>query len=278
MIIAVASGKGGTGKTTISVALAQAASDRVALLDCDVEEPNAHIFLKLNDIRYEDVNVSVPNIDANRCTLCGKCSEICEFNAIAVLDKEAMIFTELCHSCGGCALICPSEAIFEKDSVIGKLKKADACGICFVEGRIDVGKALVPPVIREVKKRVNSEGLNIIDCPPGTACPAVTAMNGSDYIILVTEATPFGLHDLKLSVDVVNDLRISFGVIINKCDSGDYGVKEYCEEKSIDVLLEIPENIEIAKAYSRGESLIFAMPEMEKSFTNIIDRITGSVE
>jgi MinD superfamily P-loop ATPase len=273
MIIAVASGKGGTGKTTVAVAMAKALEDNARLLDCDVEEPNAHIFMKPQNIKESRVTVPVPVIDETKCTLCGRCGAVCEFNAIAVLKTEVMVFGELCHSCGGCVLACDAGAVSEKDKEIATVSAGQSGAVKTVEGKIDVGKALVPPVIRAVKKYIEKDAVNILDCPPGTACPAVTAMNGADYIVLVTEATPFGLHDLKLAVDVVRELEIPHGVIINRWDTGDTGVENYCSDEKINILLKIPESMEVAKAYSKGETLISAMPEMKKEFLKIIDLI-----
>ena len=277
MIIAVASGKGGTGKTTLSAALAEAADTEVMLLDCDVEEPNAHIFIKAQDKKREPVSIGVPVIDSEKCTLCGKCGEICEFNAIAVLKTEVLIFEELCHSCGGCSLICPEGAVSEKPNEIGSVFIGKSDNITLVEGALDVGRALSPPIIRAVKKHIDSGRLNIIDCPPGTACPAVTSMNGADYIMLVTEATPFGLHDLKLSVDVVRELHTPYGVIINRADKGDDGVRSYCESEGIEILMEIPENMEIAKAYSRGETLLSALPQMKEELRAVLAHAGGAL-
>ena len=276
MIIAVASGKGGTGKTTLSAALAEAAQTEVTLLDCDVEEPNAHIFIKAQDKKREPVSLGVPVIDNGKCTLCGKCGEICEFNAIAVLKSEVLIFEELCHSCGGCSLVCPEGAVSEKPNDIGAVFTGKTGNITLIEGALDVGRSLSPPIIRAVKKHILPDKLNIIDCPPGTACPAVTSMNGADYIVLVTEATPFGLHDLKLSVDVVRELHSPYGVIINRADTGDGGVHSYCESEGIDILMEIPENMEIAKAYSRGETLLSALPQMKDELRAVLAQARGA--
>ena len=277
MIIAIASGKGGTGKTTLSAALAEASPTEVLLLDCDVEEPNAHIFIKAQEKKREPVSIGVPVIDNKKCTLCGKCGEICQFNALAVLKSEVMVFEELCHSCGGCSLICPENAVSEKPNEIGAVFIGKSNHITLAEGAMDVGRALSPPIIRAVKKHIEPYKLNIIDCPPGTACPAVTSMNGANYIVLVTEATPFGLHDLKLSVDVVRELHTPFGVIINRADTGDNGVRSYCENEGIEILMEIPENMEIAKAYSRGETLLSAIPQMKDELRAVLARAGGAL-
>lgn len=274
MIIAVASGKGGTGKTTLSVAFAKVLEGKTLLLDCDVEEPNSHIFMKPQNIEISRVTVPVPVIDAKRCTFCGECGRICEFNAIAVLKNDVMVFEELCHSCGGCLLACKEGAVSEKEKEIATVSVGKSGEVKTIEGKIDVGKALVPPAIRGVKKYIEKDAINILDCPPGTACPAVTAMNGSDYIVLVTEATPFGLHDLKLTVDVVRQLKIPHGVIINRFDTGDKGVEDYCEKEKINILLKIPESMEVAKAYSKGETLLSAMPEIKEEMIKIIDMIS----
>lgn len=276
MIIAVASGKGGTGKTTISVALAQSLEKSVQILDCDVEEPNLHIFLNAdsNKTKEEIINIKIPRIDAKSCTLCGKCAEICEFNALAVLKDKVMVFDELCHSCGGCTLVCPEKSISEIDMPIGKVTKSKTGDISLISGSLDVGRAMSPPLIRAVKSNIKSNFINIIDCPPGNACPAITAVNGVDYILLVTEATPFGLHDLSLSVDTLRQLDIPFGVIINRCDTGDLGVREYCKEQNIVILLEIKESMDVAKEYSKGNSLLTTMPELKEILKQLVELIS----
>jgi MinD superfamily P-loop ATPase len=270
MKIAVASGKGGTGKTTLSVALAQAWDGPVQLLDCDVEAPNASIFLRLENASEQTVSVPIPVVDSSRCTGCGKCAAICEFNALATAGKTVLVFEELCHSCGGCMRICPGQAITEQPRGIGKIRTGQFGTIHLTEGRLDVGQAMAPPLIRAVKKSADPALPILIDCPPGTSCPMITSVKGSDFVILVTEPTPFGLHDLTLAVETVRLLNIPFGVVINRSDSGDARVVEYCEKEKIRLLLQIPESREIAEAYSRGETLLSAEPALKGALQEII--------
>jgi len=270
MQIAVASGKGGTGKTTLSVALAQAWGGPVQLLDCDVEEPNAAIFLSLENRAEQTVSVPVPAIDSSRCTGCGKCAAICQFNALAVAGKTVLVFDDLCHSCGGCIRVCPEKAITEQPRSVGKIVRGQSGHIGLIEGRLDVGRAMAPPVIRAVKKAADPKLSVLIDCPPGTSCPMITAVKGSDFVILVTEPTPFGLHDLTLAVETVRLLKIPFGVIINRSDAGDNRVVEYCGKENIRLLLQIPESRKIAEATSRGETLLSAAPELRSVFQKMI--------
>lgn len=278
MIIAVASGKGGTGKTTLSIAFALVIKEPVQLLDCDVEEPNAHLFLDIQAKKDEIVCLPVPIIDAKKCTLCNACAQICEYNAITTLKDKVIIFEDLCHNCGGCKLICPQKAISETMKPIGTVSRGMYNNISFVQGILEVGSTMSPALIRAVKRNMKKDIINIIDCPPGNACPVVTALNGADYVILVTEATPFGLHDLKLSVDTNRRLGLKFGVIINRANTGDTRVRDFCEKEKINVLLEIPESMEVAKAYSCGGTLLDAMPEIEVSLKNIVKMIKEGTE
>ncbi|MCK5128297.1 MAG: ATP-binding protein [Clostridiales bacterium] len=277
MIIAVASGKGGTGKTTISTALAEALEKPVQLLDCDVEEPNAHIFFNTENETKENVYVKVPQIAKNSCTLCGRCAQICEFNALAVIKEQVMVFDELCHSCGGCKLVCPEKAISEVDMQIGKLKRSTTDGITLIQGELDVGRAMSPPVIRAVKKHIKSKIINIIDCPPGNACPLVTAVSNADYVILVTEDSLFGLNDLLISIDTIKKMNIPMGVIVNRCGISEKSITEHLRKKKIDILLEIPENIGIAKAYSNGGSILSVVPSLKNQLVQIIAEISRGV-
>jgi len=273
--VAVASGKGGTGKTTLSVALALVAPQPVMLLDCDVEEPNGHIFLTLEAMETEPVTVAVPEIDAATCRACGECMRICRFNAIISLGAKALVFPELCHSCGGCARVCPSGAISEIPRRIGTIDSGIAGHVTLVQGRLDVGNAMATPLIRAVKRHADRGVATIIDCPPGTSCPMITAVRGADFVILVTEPTPFGLHDLTLAVETVRTLAIPFGVIVNRADTGDSRVADYCSHEEIPILLNIPENRRAAEAYSRGESILSAMPDLTAALRAIWRRIGG---
>ena len=268
--VAVASGKGGTGKTTVAVSLALCAGTGTQLLDCDVEEPNAHIFINPEIRKREPVSVPVPFLDEKKCTGCGKCSGICEFNAIAFLKKPLFI-SELCHSCGLCLKICPEGAITELVKNIGTLEIGVKGNIDFVSGCMDVGTAMSPPVIRAVKKRLENSALRIIDCPPGTACPFVTSVKDSDFVLLVTEPTPFGLHDMKLAIKVLKQLKLPFGIIVNKSVSENDCICKYCSsEKILPLMMRIPEDMKIAEAYSRGISLVESMPEIRNKFETLI--------
>jgi MinD superfamily P-loop ATPase len=273
MKIAIASGKGGTGKTTVSIALAQAFDGPVCLIDADVEEPNSALFIKPEIRSRQDVAVPVSEIDTARCTACGACSEVCAFNAIAVAGKSAMVFPELCHSCGGCVRICPQQAITEKPQPIGEITCGSSGQITTIEGRLNIGNAMAPPLIRAVKKAAPPGLPVLIDCPPGTSCPMITAVRECDFVILVTEPTPFGLNDLKLAAETVQTLELPFGVVINRSDSGDERVERWCEEESIRILLQIPESRRIAEATSRGESILSAEPELKEKFQTLLEKL-----
>lgn len=299
MKISVASGKGGTGKTTIAVALALSVPHSVVLLDCDVEEPNSGLFFpSVPDTvgatveKMEPVTVPVPVINESLCTACGECGLFCEFNAIVCLGTTVMVFPELCHSCGGCTLVCPHSAITEEPSCIGELvyrtiprEVSDGTAyICLVEGTLSIGKAMSPPLIKAVKKRgaiqaemlakENArEPLIIIDSPPGTSCPMVTTVTETDYVILVTEPTPFGLHDLDLAVKTVRKMGLPFGVVINRSDSGDDRVCTYCAREDIPILMQIPEDLRIAQGYSIGKPLIESAPEYRQLFADLAAKL-----
>jgi len=281
MKIAVASGKGGTGKTTVATNLALILSREgkgVRYLDCDVEEPNGHIFLKPQIQGTRSVAVPVPQVDLERCTGCGQCGQICEFSAIVCINKKVLTFPELCHGCGGCTLVCPEKAIFEMPWEVGVVEEGDRNGIEFVHGRLRIGEAMAPPLIREVKRRLLDGGVSIIDVPPGTSCPVIEAIKGADFVLLVTEPTPFGLNDLKLAVEVVRALGIPFAVFLNRCDLGDDGVRRFCEEEEIAILGEIPEDRRIALAYSQGEMVVRAVPEYREVFQSLSQAIWERVQ
>ncbi len=276
MMLSVASGKGGTGKTTVAVSLAVCAEPPVRLLDCDVEEPNAHIFIRPIVSHSESVNISVPQVDESLCTSCGRCADLCKFNAIVLLKKKPLIFPELCHSCGGCSRVCPSEAITEREEPIGDIVIGKRGRVEFVEGKLLVGKSMSPPVIRAVKRYAKPDIFTIVDCPPGTSCSVITAVRGSDYVLLVTEPTPFGLNDLMLAVETMRELSLPFGVVINRCDAGDDRVEAYCREEGLRILARIPEDRHIAELYSRGE-IICAVSNMRKLFAALYDDVLRSM-
>jgi MinD superfamily P-loop ATPase len=256
MIISVASGKGGTGKTTVAVNLALFLSGEksqdIQFLDCDVEEPNAAIFLKPKIEQRRPVSLPVPEIDQKKCNFCGECAKVCAYNAIVVLKKEVLTFPELCHGCGGCSLLCPEKAITEEEREIGVLEAGKAGSIKFVQGRLNIGEPMATPLIRAVKKAIIPDGITIIDVPPGTSCPVIESINGSDFCLLVTEPTPFGLHDLKLAIELLRELKIKHGVLINRDGIGDDRVQSYCDEQKVPILAHIPFDREVAVLYSRG--------------------------
>jgi len=272
MIISIASGKGGTGKTTIATSLALSLNN-VVFLDCDVEEPNAHLFLKPEIREIEVVKRPVPEVDKEKCIFCGKCAGICEFKAIMVVGKSILTFHELCHGCGGCVRICPENAIKEGEKEIGIIEKGNANGIKFFHGKLNIGEAMSPPLIKKLRNYENKKGITIIDAPPGTSCPVIASIKGSDFVILVTEPTPFGLYDLELAVGAVRTLRIPHGIIINRSDIGDDRIRRYAEREKIPILLEIPFDKRIAEAYSQGIPLVEEMPEWKEGFLDAYEKI-----
>jgi len=275
MIVSIASGKGGTGKTLVATSLAHALKDitPVTLLDCDVEEPNDHIYMRARLVSSEPVNIPVPFVDESRCITCGMCHDVCAFNAIAVLGSAVLVFKELCHGCGACARFCPVGAITETPHEIGVVEVGDADGIRFVDGVLTIGQPMAPPIIRQVKKHTGAEGVTIIDASPGTSCPVVEAVKGSDFCILVTEPTPFGLSDLRLAVETVRELGLRHGVIINRVGVGDARTEDYCRAEGIPVLMTIPLDERIARSYSRGVPLLEVLPEYRQRFLDLHERI-----
>jgi len=278
MIISVASGKGGTGKTTVAVNLALSISN-VELLDCDVEEPNAHLFLK-PDLREKiPAHILIPEIDEPACAFCGRCAQVCAYHALAVIPRSdgnkgsVMFFSHLCHGCGACAVFCPNKAVREIKKEIGQIEMGEARGIQFVHGKLNIGEILSPPLIRQVKRYINPTRTVIIDAPPGTSCPVIAAVLGSDFCILVTEPTPFGLNDLILAVAVLRKLSIPFGVVINRSDIGDDKVEQYCQENQIPVLMRIPFDRAIAVLYSKGIPMVEAEKEYAPRFQNMFQAI-----
>jgi MinD superfamily P-loop ATPase len=284
MILTIASGKGGTGKTTIAINLAlslvsQQRSARLLFLDCDVEEPNAHLFLNPAIARREEVNIMIPQVDEARCAHHARCAEVCQFHAIAALPNMTLVFPELCHGCGGCTLECPTQAISEVPHTIGIIEAGQAGPIDFAHGILNVGEPMATPIIRQLKRRMSSGfDLAILDAPPGTACPVVESMRGADLVLMVTEPTPFGLHDLRLAVQVAHDeLGLPVAVVVNHDGIGDMGVDEYCTSEGIRILMRIPSDRRIAEAYSRGIPLVDALPEYRDQFRNLFSSISQEV-
>ena len=273
MIISVASGKGGTGKTLVATSLALSLEKQVQFLDCDVEEPNAHIFLRPTIVQKHPVLLPIPRVDEDRCNYCGRCSEVCVYHAIAVMKRKVLVFPELCHGCGACSYLCPERAISEEGKEIGVVESGYCGKIDFVQGRLTVGEAMAPPVIREVKRHIESGKVVIIDVSPGTSCPVVEAVKGSDFCLLVTEPTPFGLNDLVLAVGVAQQLGVPCGVVLNRTGVGDEGVESYCLEQGIPILLKIPLDREIAQLYSKGIPLVKEKAEWRAVFLLLLQEI-----
>ncbi|MBU2513544.1 ATP-binding protein [bacterium] len=273
MIISVASGKGGTGKTTVATNLAYSLNTNVQILDCDVEEPNAHLFLKPKMENSIPVLATVPAVDKEKCTLCRKCVEICRFNAITIVGETILTFPQLCHDCGGCIEICPENAVMKSSREIGIVEKGTKNGMEFIHGLLRIGEAMSPPLIRQVRKNSSKDKITIIDAPPGTSCPVIAAMKDTDFVLMVTEPTPFGLHDLILAVEAVNELGIPKGLVINRSDVGDNGVKDYARQNNIPILMEIPFDRTIAELYSRGELLAEHSPDWKNAFLSLYQKI-----
>jgi len=275
-VIAIASGKGGTGKTTIATNLAHYAAglgQPVQYLDCDVEEPNGHIFLKPQINRSQQVAVDIPQVDSEKCTACGKCGEICQYSAIICIKENVLTFEQLCHSCGGCMRVCPADAIKPKPLNIGDIEFGKAGDIDFVHGRLRIGNVRTPSLIKKVKSHIKKDCLTIIDVPPGTSCPVVEAIKGTDFVLLVTEPTPFGLNDLKLAVDLVRKMNLPFAVAINRYDIGNEEVEKYCGAENIDICLNLPDDRRIAEAYSIGQIIVDVLSGYKEEFSELYEYI-----
>jgi MinD superfamily P-loop ATPase len=276
MRIAVASGKGGTGKTTVATSLALVAGESVRFLDCDVEAPNAALFLNPALNRRKEVGILIPVVDETLCTHCGMCAEVCEFHAIAVIGKKTLVFPELCHGCGSCTFNCPENAIREHLNVMGMLSGGSAdTRIDFSQGEMNVGEPMAVPIIRELKKwpPVRPFEFEIRDAPPGASCPVVETMRGADFILLVTEPTPFGLHDLKQVAGIARELEIPAGVVVNRDGIGDNAVDAYCAEAGLPILMRIPMERRFAEAIAQGKTLVEIQPEYRKHFSALLSQI-----
>ncbi len=277
MIISVASGKGGTGKTLVSTSLALSLTEPLQFFDCDVEEPNASIFIKPVMRKKEYIYLPIPIAEDRKCTGCNECAEACQFNAIAVVKKKVLIFYELCHSCGVCSLVCPENAIFEIDVEKGVLEEGEKGNIEFWQGALTVGESSPTPLVKSLKKKIKKEKTVIIDSSPGTSCPVVEAVKNSDFTILVTEPTPFGLHDLDLAVRMCEKLGVRKGVIINRAGKGEEIIEDYCKKKNVPILMKIPLMRKIAESYSRGIPLVEILPEYRKKFNSLWKELTEKV-
>ena len=281
MIVSVASGKGGTGKTIIATSLAlllsEEKSQKIQFLDCDVEEPNAYIFLKPQIEKSQPVNILIPQVDKSKCNFCGECAKVCVYNAIVVLKREVLVFPELCHGCGGCSLFCPENAISEEERKIGVIEEGQAGPVSFIQGRLNIGEPMATPLIRAIKKKISPDGVTIIDVPPGTSCPVIEAVHKSDFCILVTEPTPFGLNDLKLAVETMRKLKIDHGVVINRANIGDDRVKEYCHKESVPIMAEIPYDRNVAVLYSSGIPMLIEGEKYRKILSQLWESIKEKV-
>jgi MinD superfamily P-loop ATPase len=274
MRLAIASGKGGTGKTTVALGMALVA-ETATLLDCDVEEPDDHLFLGGRGDLVEEVMIPVARVDEDRCTHCGDCARACVFGALAVLKEEVMVVDMQCHGCGVCGLVCPEDAISEEGRRIGEITLRERDGLSLYSGFLDIGQPLATPLIKRLKEVVPDDGLQILDSPPGTACPVVETIHGVDHCILVTEPTPFGLFDLSMAVDMVRELDVPFSVVINRNREGYPKLNNYLEEEGIQVRMRIPDSMEIAKMYSRGLHFVEAMPKWRERFIRLLEVVRG---
>ena len=280
MNIAVASGKGGTGKTLVATSLAislHSESASTALIDCDVEAPNDHLFLNPTYDESMQVTIAVPSIDAERCTHCGECARVCNFHAIAVAPKTVLVFDELCHGCGACSLICPEDAITERPHSVGTISRGQARGMPFAAGELQIGEPLAVPIIHQLTAELPEADYVILDSPPGNACSLVAALRRVDFALLVTEPTPFGLHDLRAAVSVARTLGVPAGLIVNRDGVSYPDLDAYCEEANLPILMRIPFDRRIAEGYAAGQLLVDTMPEYREQFVALARRITEEV-
>lgn len=282
MVITVAAGKGGTGKTLVAVNLALSlhrAGIRTVLMDADVEEPNDHLFIKPVIEKREEVSIYIPRIDQELCDRCGECSSFCAYGALATTPSQVLVFEELCHGCGGCALVCPAKAIQEEENAIGVIEYGHTGdGMAFEQGILAIGEPKASPIIAQMKNDLAPDAVNIIDSGPGTGCSVMTTVRGSDLCLMVTEPTPFGMHDLIMAVRMAEALGVPSMVVVNK-DSEGYGdVKEFCTRNGLDIVLSLPFSREIARITSAGINLVDQNEEWQKEFLTLYERITSTLK
>lgn len=281
-VIAVASGKGGTGKTTIATNLAKCLTEsgrRVRYLDCDVEEPNGHIFLKPQIERTTIVTAPVPQVDKDKCIGCGKCGQICQYGAIVHLgEKNVLTFEQLCHSCTGCWRLCPADAITPRPLEVGQIESGRSDKVDFAHGQLKIGNVRSPYLIKQLKQLIDENALNILDVPPGTSCPVVESLKGCDFVLLVSEPTPFGLNDLTLAVDLVRQMNLPFAVVINRDGCGDDRLEDYCTSEGINIAMKLPDDRKIAQAYSQGWMIVDALNEYKKDFEGLYENLFQSLK
>jgi MinD superfamily P-loop ATPase len=277
LIISIASGKGGTGKTTVACGLASVINNSV-YIDCDVEEPNGHLLLKPKILKEESAYKLIPKIDYNKCDFCSKCVEVCEFNALLNLKSEIYLYDELCHSCGACAYFCPQTAITEVKKETGKMRMGEATNnMLFYDASLRIGEVSAAPLIKQIKNSYVGKRTVIIDSPPGTSCSMFEAVKDSDYCVLVTESTPFGLNDLKLAINVLRQINIRFGIVINKYDEHFLQLDEYIQDNQLKLLIKIPFSIDVAKSYSSGELPTETIKEYRMMMLGLFDKIKNEI-
>ena len=278
MKIAIASGKGGTGKTTLATNLAFVASQagrNVIYADCDVEEPNGHLFLKPVLTGKQTIHKRIPEVDRQRCDGCGECARFCQFHAIMCLSAQAVVYSELCHACGGCKHVCPRNAIGETLQEIGHLEWGRSGNLRFFQGVLRIGEPQSPPIIRAIKASLPPAALVFLDAPPGTSCPVVETVRDVDLLLLVTEPTPFGLHDLKLALEMAKTLKVRCGAIINRALPGRPEARRLCEQNNLPVLAEIPDTLAIAQAYSQGDLAVETVPQLRDTMLQLLSNLTA---
>lgn len=280
MIYAVASGKGGTGKTTVSSSLASLWDGPVTCVDLDVEEPNLHLFLHPDIQRKEKAYIEVPKTNEDKCTLCRACADICQFKAITIMADTLLVFPEMCHGCGGCLAVCPENALFPDRRELGEIHRGQAGEIGFVMGQLRIGEAMSPPLMRAIRDEfpaLSEKGDVLIDAPPGVSCPAISAVMDADCIVLVTEPTPFGFHDFKLAWEAFGPLNKPMGAVINRAGMGDDSVQRFCLDNHIPIWGEIPYSREVAEAYSRGEVVAQALEPLQEIFLTLKENMETAV-